>query len=50
VTRHLDLHPGAGDALLAQRLEPTRSIAAPRMTLVLPSVPLGTIAAHRAGS
>jgi peptide/nickel transport system permease protein len=37
--------------LLAQRLEPTLSIAVLTMTLaVLLSVPLGTIAAHRAGS
>jgi len=37
--------------LLAQRLEPTLSIAVVTMTLaVLLSVPLGTIAAHRAGS
>jgi len=36
--------------LLAQRLEPTLSIAVLTMTLaVLLSVPLGTIAAHRAG-
>ena len=36
--------------LLAQRLEPTLSIALVTMTLaVLLSVPLGTIAAHRAG-
>jgi peptide/nickel transport system permease protein len=37
--------------LLAQRLEPTLSIAVVTMTLaVLLSIPLGTIAAHRAGS
>ncbi len=37
--------------LLAQRLEPTLSIAVVTMTLaVLLSVPLGTLAAHRAGS
>lgn len=37
--------------LLAQRLEPTLSIAFVTMTLaVLLSVPLGTLAAHRAGS
>jgi peptide/nickel transport system permease protein len=37
--------------LLGQRLEPTLSIAVVTMTLaVLLSVPLGTIAAHRAGS
>jgi len=37
--------------LLAQRLEPTLSIAVVTITLaVLLSVPLGTIAAHRAGS
>ena len=37
--------------LLAQRLEPTLSIAVLTMTMaVLASVPLGTLAAHRAGS
>lgn len=37
--------------LLAQRLEPTLSIAVLTMTVaVLVSVPLGTLAAHRAGS
>jgi len=37
--------------LLAQRLEPTLSIAIVTMTLaVVLSIPLGTIAAHRAGS
>jgi peptide/nickel transport system permease protein len=37
--------------LLAQRLEPTLSIALLTMTMaVLVSVPLGTLAAHRAGS
>ena len=31
-SRHLDLHPGAGDAAAGQRLEPTLSIAALTMT------------------